>query len=98
MNKIAIAAAATALGLAVSAHADVPHTTANFVLTSVSGSSATGKVTGQSDPEDSIVHVGDPVTATLKPGLQGKGQVLELQMGSSDWTFCNTTSIGQCGA
>lgn len=77
----------------------MPQATFDFDLTSLSGNTATGRVTAQSDPQDSVTTVGDPVTATIKPGLQGKGQVLHLKAGSTmDRMFCNNTSLGQCGA
>jgi hypothetical protein len=79
------------------ARSQFPMSSVDFTLTSVSGSTATGSVTGSSDPAE--FSVGEPVDATLKPGLQGKGVVLQLNIGSDvNWTFCNNTSMGQCGA
>jgi hypothetical protein len=79
------------------ARSQFPMSSVDFTLTSVSGDTATGAVAGASDPAE--FSVGEPVNATLKPGLQGKGVVLQLNIGSDvNWTFCNNTSMGQCGA
>jgi hypothetical protein len=78
-------------------NADAPEGTLAFTLTSVSNGVATGSVTASSDAQGGAV--GDPVTATIVPGFQGKGVNLQLTIdGKQLLPWCNSTSAGQCGA
>ena len=75
--------------------ATAPKGTLVFVLTSVSNDKAIGHVTASSDPKNSTV--GEAVRATLTAG--SPGQLLDLDIGGHGPTaFCNSTSVGQCGA
>jgi hypothetical protein len=75
--------------------ASAPVSTMAFALTSLSGNTATGTVTASSDTAN--YAVGAPVTAMLTPG--SPGQLLQLQVGGKSLVpFCNSTSVGQCGA
>jgi serine/threonine protein kinase len=77
--------------------ANAPRGTVDFTLTSVSNGVASGSVTASSDAQN--YGVGDPVTAQIVPGLQGKGVVLQMTIGGTQQLpFCNSTSSGQCGA
>ena len=77
--------------------ADAPAGTLVFTLTSVSNGVASGSVTASSDAQNHAV--GEPVTAQIAPGLQGKGVVLQITIGGIQQVpFCNSTSAGQCGA
>lgn len=72
-----------------------PQSTVDFTLTSVNGSTATGTVTASSDP--TVFAVGVPATVSLTAG--SPGQLLDVELGAGGGgTFCNDTSIGQCGA
>jgi hypothetical protein len=76
--------------------ADVPASTADFALTSVSNGVASGQVTAATNAQ---VHpAGEAVTATLTAG--SPGQILQLTIGGKleRGGFCNSTSVGQCGA
>jgi hypothetical protein len=78
-------------------NADAPAGTLVFTLTSVSNGVASGSVTASSDAHGGAV--GDPVTATIVPGFQGRGVNLQLTIGGKQiLPFCNRTSAGQCGA
>lgn len=75
--------------------ATAPVGTLVFVLTSVSNDKAAGHVTADSDPKNSTV--GEAVQVTLTTG--SPGQLLHLDIDGHGLTaFCNSTSIGQCGA
>ena len=69
--------------------------TVDFTLTSVSGDTATGAITGASNPKDPI---GGPVTIKLVGG----GQKLQLWMAGGDqgFPFCNSNDASHyyCGA
>jgi hypothetical protein len=75
--------------------ATAPEGTLGFVLTSVSNGEAAGRVTATSDPKN--YTVGEAVQVTLTTG--SPGQLLGLDIGGhGPSTFCNSTSVGQCGA
>ena len=77
--------------------AEAPAGTLAFTLTSVSNGVANGAVTASSDEDNGAV--GDPVTAKIVPGFEGKGVNLVMTIGSSTMrVMCNSTSAGQCGA
>lgn len=77
--------------------ADAPAGTLAFTLTSVSNGVASGRVTASSDAQNGAE--GDPVTARIVPGFQGKGVNLQMAIGgSTELVMCNDTSPGQCGA
>ena len=77
--------------------AEAPAGTLAFTLTSVTNGVASGSVTASSDADNGAV--GDPVTAKIVPGLEGKGVNLVMTIGSSTVrVMCNRTSPGQCGA
>ena len=66
-----------------------------FVLTIIRGETATGTVTVSSDPQS--YSPGEQVTATVSAG--SPGQVLNITVGTTTLvTFCNNTSVGECGA
>ena len=68
-------------------YASAPRGSMDFVLTSVSGDTATGTVTAESDPLND--PIGGPVTVTLVGGGQG----LQLSHGlESQFPFCNSTT------
>ena len=72
-----------------------PRSTMDFQLTSTSGESASGKITAASDSQE--YAVGTSVTLQLTSG--SPGVILQLSAGStSQGTYCNSTSAGQCGA
>ena len=78
-------------------NADAPAGTLAFTLASVSNGVAGGSVTASSDAQGGAV--GDPVTATIVSGFQGRGVNLQLTIGAIErLRFCNSTSAGQCGA
>jgi hypothetical protein len=71
---------------------------ADFLLTSVSGDTASGTITAASNPKDPI---GGPVTITLVGG--GKGLQLWMAGGDQGFPFCNSNdddaaSHYYCGA
>jgi hypothetical protein len=69
--------------------------TADFTLTSVVNGTATGSVTGGSNPTND--PPGEPVTIVLGTGFQGKGTVLEVSISKMrGWNFCNETSPHYC--
>ncbi len=75
--------------------ATAPQGTLVFVLTSVSNDEAIGRVTVSSDSKNSTV--GEAVQVTLTTG--SPGQLLDLDIGGHGSNyFCNSTSVGQCGA
>ena len=77
--------------------AEAPAGTLAFTLTSVSNGVANGAVTASSDADNGAV--GEPVTAKIVPGFEGKGVNLVMTIGSSTMrVMCNSTSAGQCGA
>jgi hypothetical protein len=59
--------------------------TADFLLTSVSGDTASGTITASSNPKDPI---GGPVTITLVGG--GQGLQLWIAGGDQGFPFCNS--------
>jgi hypothetical protein len=78
-------------------NADAPPGTLAFTFASVSNGVASGSVTASSDAQGGAV--GDPVTAAIVPGFQGRGTNLQLTIGAIErLPFCNSTSAGQCGA
>ena len=77
--------------------ASAPRGTVDFVLTTVASGGAAGHVTNSSDPANWAV--GAPVKASLTPAIPGPGQFLSLVINGTPLTyFCNSTSVGQCGA
>jgi hypothetical protein len=77
--------------------ASAPRGTVDFVLTTVASGGAAGHVTDSSDPANWAV--GAPVKASLTPAIPGPGQFLALIINGTPLTyFCNSTSVGQCGA
>ena len=75
--------------------ADAPTGVTNFTLTSVSNGVASGGVSASSDTQSATV--GDPVTAKLVAA--SPGELLQLTIGGQELLpFCNSISIGQCGA
>ena len=69
--------------------------TADFRLTSVANGTATGSVTGGSNPKNDLV--GEPVTIVLGSGLNGKGVVLAVSISKMQgWNFCNYSSPHYC--
>lgn len=76
--------------------ADVPASTMDFTLTSVSNGVASGSVTAATDAQSH--PAGEAVTATLTAG--SPGQVLQLTIAGKleRGGFCDSTSVGQCGA
>lgn len=74
---------------------NAPRGTLVFVLTSVAHAVATGHVTVTSDPKNWTV--GAPVHVRLTAG--SPGQLLGVDIGGKTLlSFCNSTSVGQCGA
>jgi hypothetical protein len=66
-------------------------------LTPVSNGVASGEVTASSDADNGAV--GDPVSAKIVPGFEGKGVNLVMTIGAGTVrVLCNRTSPGQCGA
>ena len=77
--------------------AEAPAGTLSFTLTPVSSGMASGAVTASSDADNGAV--GDPVTAKIVPGFEGKGVNLVMTIGAGTVrVMCNSTSAGQCGA
>jgi hypothetical protein len=74
--------------------ANAPMGTLVFVLTSLAQGVATGKVTATSDPKNDAM--GAPVQVSLTAG--SPGQILKVVIGGRLSLFCNSTSVGQCGA
>jgi hypothetical protein len=71
--------------------ADMPYSTMAFRLTSVSGATATGKITASSDPH---YPVGESVAATLAPLFP---DTIEWAVGGSDvGLFCGSDTA-RCG-
>jgi hypothetical protein len=78
-------------------YGDAPVSTVDFVLTTVASGGAAGHVTDSSDPANWAV--GAPVKASLTPAIPGPGQFLSLVINGTQLTyFCNSSSVGQCGA
>jgi hypothetical protein len=79
--------------------ADAPTGTVDFTLTSVANGVASGSITANSNPQNSLAKVGEPVSAFLISGSPS-GQLLKLSIGGAGWTYCDSTSQseGQCGA
>ena len=76
------------------AMADLPYSTLDFVLTSVSDGVAAGSVTASSGTRSN--EVGQPVTVTLKP--QPSGQAIAWTIGGMDeGLFCAPAIAGWCG-
>jgi hypothetical protein len=75
--------------------ADAPAGTVDFTLNKVENGGLTGDVTASSN--ENIVAVGSPATVELVPGTPS-GQQLTLSTGRTGGTYCNDTSVGQCGA
>jgi hypothetical protein len=72
--------------------------TTDFVLTSVSGDTATGTITASSNPKN---PTGGPVTITLVGG--GQGLELSIAGGDQGFPFCHSNDTGDalhiyCGA
>jgi hypothetical protein len=69
--------------------------TVDFMLSSVSGDTATGAITGASNPKE-------PIGGPVKVQLEGGGQGLNLWVAGGDqgFGFCNSNSPGSglCGA
>jgi hypothetical protein len=77
--------------------AEAPAGTLSFTLTPVSNGVASGEVTASSDADNGAV--GDPVSAKIVPGFEGKGVNLVMTIGAGTVrVLCNRTSPGQCGA
>lgn len=77
--------------------AEAPAGTLSFTVTPVSSGMASGTVTATSDTDNGAV--GDPVTAKIVPGFEGKGVNLVMTIGAGTVRImCNSTSAGQCGA
>ncbi|BBY08989.1 hypothetical protein [Mycobacterium noviomagense] len=89
-------------------YADAPPASVNFMLTSVSGGTATGNVKAASNLSNHTV--GEPVTIKLVTGVGApftgppasvsgnNGVALQVSMGSMrDWNFCNDTTHNYCG-
>lgn len=74
--------------------ANAPMGTLVFVLTSLAQGVATGNVTATSDPK--IWAMGATVHVSLTAG--SPGQILNVVIGGRLSLFCNSTSVGQCGA
>jgi hypothetical protein len=67
---------------------------ADFMLTSIANGTATGKVTGGSNPNND--PVGEPVTIVLGTA-NGRGVVLNVSISKmKGWGFCNDTSPHWC--
>jgi hypothetical protein len=74
--------------------ADIPYSTLDFVLTSVSNGVAGGSVTASSGTRNK--EVGEPVTVTLKP--QPSGQAIGWTIGGKDeGLFCERAIAAWCG-
>src|ERR1035437_3923693 len=74
---------------------NAPTSTLVFVLTSLAQGVATGDVTATSDPKNTAM--GAPVQVSLTAG--SPGQILKVVIGGTPlFGFCNSTSVGQCGA
>lgn len=76
--------------------ATAPVGTVGFVLTSVTGGVATGRITTSSDAKS--YAVGLPVRATLMAGHPGELLQLIIGQGNSGSLYCNAAAAGQCGA
>jgi hypothetical protein len=77
--------------------AEAPAGTLSFTLTPVGSGMASEAVTATSDTDNGAV--GDPVTAKIVPGFEGKGVNLVMTIGEGTVRImCNSTSAGQCGA
>jgi len=74
--------------------ANAPPGTLVFVLTSLAQGVATGNVTATSDPKN--YAMGATVHVSLTAG--SPGQILNVVIGGRLSLFCNSTSVGQCGA
>ena len=82
------------------AMSDVPRSTVDFALESVSNGVASGSITATSNLENDTI--GGPVTAklipttALMPGADS-GELLQMTMGKmSGWLFCNNSSRSLC--
>jgi hypothetical protein len=74
--------------------ADMPYSTMDFVLTSVSNGVASGSVTASSGTRKN--EVGEPVTVTLKP--QPSGAAIGWTIGGKDeGLFCTPAIANWCG-
>lgn len=74
--------------------ANVPYSTMDFVLTSVSNNVASGSVTASSGTRSS--EVGEPVIVTLKP--QQSGETIQWTIGGKDeGLFCSSANASWCG-
>jgi hypothetical protein len=71
--------------------AAVPRATANFALTSVSGTTASGSITSDSGQGGNS----GPVTATLV--AQSYGQTIKLNAGKASGLYCAQAIANQCG-
>ena len=71
--------------------AAVPRATVNFALTSVSGNTASGSITGDSGQGGNS----GPVTATLV--AQSFGQTIQLSAGKAGGLYCAQAIASQCG-
>jgi hypothetical protein len=72
--------------------AAVPRATVNFALTSVSGNTASGSMTGDSGQGGNS----GPVTATLV--TQTYGQTIKLDAGKASGLYCALAIANQCGS
>ncbi|MFJ4654307.1 hypothetical protein ACIP5Y_23815 [Nocardia sp. NPDC088792] len=76
------------------AMANVPRSTVNFTLTTVSGSVASGTISASSDT--GAYSVGEPVTATLQ--TQSWGQTIQWSVNNQQiGLFCTSAQAQQCG-
>jgi hypothetical protein len=74
--------------------ADLPYSTLDFALTSVSNGVADGSVTASSGTRSN--EVGEPVTVSLSP--QPSGQAITWTIGGKDeGLFCAPAIAGWCG-
>jgi hypothetical protein len=89
-------------------YADAPSATVNFMLTSVAGDTAAGKVNAASNPRKDkvdepvtiklVTGIGDPFTGPPASVSGNNGVALQVSMGSvRDWNFCNDTTHNYCG-
>ena len=75
--------------------ASAPQGTIEFVLTSVTNGEGMGSVTASSDPSNGAI--GAPVEVSLTAA--SPGQFLDVVIGGQQFiNFCNSSSVGQCGA
>jgi hypothetical protein len=74
--------------------ATAPTSTLDFLLKPGTTDTASGVVVASSDSKS--FTVGESVTVTLTPG--SPGQILDVEIGGNQFRFCNSTSVGQCGA